>query len=139
MPLICRVRPNRRFPRTFKARDVGRIACAAVENGVSPQEIRIELRDCVPCAEDEDSRRILNEALAALQQSQSIIGVVVTLVSAIAAALVGVQLVGRFVPQARLALLVLRPAITRVEGFLGTIIARQAANDAVIAVLRRAA
>lgn len=139
MPLKCYVKPLRRFRRTFKARDVGRIACAAVADGVTPAEIRQEMRECVPCTEDERDNRLLREALAALEQSQSIIALVIVLVSAIASALVGVQLVGRFVPQARLALLVLRPAITRVQGFLGTVIARKAANDAIIAVLRRAA
>jgi hypothetical protein len=139
VPVKCFNKPNRRFPRTFKARDVGRIACAAVEDGVSPSEIRLEMQPCVPCAEDERDKRVLQQALAALQESQQIISLLVVAVSAVAATLAGVQLVGRFVPAARVALLVLRPAITRIEGFIGTVIARQAANDSVIAILRRAA
>lgn len=139
MPLKCFNKPLRRFPRTFTARAVGRIACRAVQQGVPPADIRTELGDCVPCSEDDQSKRLLQQAIAALQASQQQLELVVVAIGAIVAALAAVQLVGRFVPQARLALLVLRPAITRVEGFLGSIIARRAANDAVIAILRRAA
>lgn len=137
--LKCYYKPFRTFPRTFKARDVGRIACKAVAQGVPPADIRQELAECVPCAEDQQSKRLLQQALAAMQASNVQLELLVVAIGAVVAALASVQLVGRFVPQARLALLVLRPAVTRIEGFLGSIIARKAANDAVIAVLRRAA
>jgi len=139
VPLKCFNKPLRRFARHFSARDVGRIACTAVEQGVAPADIRTAMQDCVPCDQDENNKRLLDRAMEALAESQQQLAIVITLVGALVAAIAAVQLVGRFVPQARLALLVLRPAFSRVEGFLVTLIARKAANDAVIAILRRAA
>lgn len=60
MPRKCYYKPNRKTPRTFGAKDVGRVACAAVANGSSPEDIRKEVEKCIPleskeCEEAKDS------------------------------------------------------------------------------------
>lgn len=47
MPIVCIDRPNRTKVRTFSAKDVGRIACKAVEAGESPAEIVKQLEECL--------------------------------------------------------------------------------------------
>lgn len=135
----CYYKPFRRSRRTFDAKSAARAVCAALRVGTSPQEIRQEMSRCLTCSEDNQSQRLVQQAIQAVAASSSQLEVMITLIGALVAVIAAVQLVGRFVPQARLALLVLRPAFTRIEGFLGSIIARKAANDALIVVLRRAA
>lgn len=137
--LRCYYKPFRRTRRTWNAKSAARAVCRALQLGATKQEMRGEMARCLVCSEDDDQKRLLDRALEALAQSQQQLELVITLVGALIAVIAAVQLVGRFVPQARLALLVLRPAFTRVEGFLGSIIARKAANDALIAIIRRAA
>jgi hypothetical protein len=137
--LKCYYKPFRRTPRTFNAKAVARVVCAAIRDGTAPQEIRQEMSRCMACTEDEQSKRLIDQAVQAVAASSSQLELMITLIGALVAVIAAVQLVGRFVPQARLALLVLRPAFTRIEGFLGSIIARKAANDALIVILRRAA
>lgn len=48
MTIKCYNKPNRRTPRTFNAKDVGRIACAAIENGEDEKEIIARVAICIP-------------------------------------------------------------------------------------------
>lgn len=49
MPVICKYIPNRSAPRRFRASDVGRVACYALESGYTKQQIIDELRKrCMP-------------------------------------------------------------------------------------------
>lgn len=70
MPIKCTFKPNRKRVRTFTAKDVGRIACAAVQDGVSRRDIRLEIGKCIDDSEDECQKIrqlvpiILNAALA---------------------------------------------------------------------------
>ena len=59
----------RRPPRELKARDVGRMACAAVQNGESQKEIKREVDKCLPDVIDCDcelARQVLESTLAVL-------------------------------------------------------------------------
>lgn len=48
MATRCYNKPNRTRERTFTARDVGRIACAAVQDGVTRRDLQREIARCVP-------------------------------------------------------------------------------------------
>ena len=49
MPIVCKYIPNRSAKRTFKASDVGRVACYAKQAGATDEEIIAELkRRCMP-------------------------------------------------------------------------------------------
>lgn len=137
--LKCYYKPFRRVKRTFNAKSAARVVCAALADGATKQEIRQEMSRCLVCSEDDQQKRALDQAIEAVAASSSMLATMISLIGVMIAVIAAVQLVGRFVPQARLALLVLRPAFTRVEGFLGTIVARKAANDALLVALRRAA
>jgi len=43
MTIVCINRPNRTYPRRYTAKDVGRIACYAMDAGATQQEIISEL------------------------------------------------------------------------------------------------
>lgn len=47
MTVKCYNKPNRTRVRTFTAKDVGRIACAAIEDGVSEADIITALEECI--------------------------------------------------------------------------------------------
>jgi phage terminase Nu1 subunit (DNA packaging protein) len=69
MPKICRYVPNRKKLRVFTAKDVGRIACYALEDGADPAEMRHELQRCLPDDEEcecERAKRLLLIGLAVL-------------------------------------------------------------------------
>lgn len=53
MPRKCYNKPNRSAPRLFRAKDVGRVACAALENGESPAKIRAAVAECVGSQDEE--------------------------------------------------------------------------------------
>jgi hypothetical protein len=137
--LRCYYKPFRRVKRTFNAKSAARVVCAAIRDGATKAEIRQEMSRCLVCSEDDQQKRVLDQAMEAVAASSSMLATMISLIGALVAVIAAVRLVGRFVPQARLALLVLTPAFARIEGFLSTIIARKAANDALFIALRRAA
>jgi hypothetical protein len=66
MPRICRYVPVRRTLRVFTAKDVGRIACYALNDGADPAEMRHELQRCLPDDEECECERAKNLILIGL-------------------------------------------------------------------------
>lgn len=67
--MVRRCDMPRRPPRELKAKDVGRMACAAVANGESQKEIKKEVDKCLPDVVDCDcelARQVLESTLAVL-------------------------------------------------------------------------
>lgn len=139
MPLKCYIKPNRTFARGWTARAAGRAVCAALRNGYSPSELRLEFRECVPCTEDRRKSQQAEQALAALQASNRTFAVADLAVAAFELIARSVGRVARFVPAARPAGVILATIERSVGTVRGEIRAQRAANDAVIALLRQAA
>lgn len=139
MPLKCFIKPNRREPRRWTAEAAARAVCAAVNAGESQSEIRLLMRPCVECEEPRRKKKEQAVAQQALEQSQQVFAVADAAVAAFEIISRIVGRVARFVPQARPAGLLLL-AIERQLGVVrNEIRVQRAANDAVIALLRRAA
>ncbi len=78
MAVKCYIKPNRSKPRTFSAKDVGRITCAAVEDGVSQTSIREEVSKCVQVDKEcEEVRDKLKQAEAVIAISIVVLAVVI--------------------------------------------------------------
>jgi hypothetical protein len=137
--LKCYIKPNRTGPRHWTARAAARAVCAALAAGYSPSELRAEFAECVPCAEDKRKKAAQQAAQAALAASNQTLAIADGALIAFELISRWVGRVARFVPAARPAGI----ALGLVERSLGTvrgeILARRAANDAVIAILRLAA
>lgn len=83
-PLKSCERPNRRFARRFSAKDVARIYCKAVQQGVTHESIRKELEQrCKPRDTDCDCARLLSE----LKQAQMVAELALELVAVLVPAL----------------------------------------------------
>lgn len=137
--LKCYYKPNRRVPRRFDARSAARAVCAAVNAGTAPSEIRLAMQECVPCAEDRRRQRASAQAIDALLSSNTTLELFGVALQALQLGLRSVSFVARFVPAARPALLVLVPLERRLGAVLGQVRGQQAANDAVVRILRVAA
>ena len=139
MPLKCYIRPNRRARRGWTARAAARAVCAAVNDGVTPSEIRAEMADCVPCEDARRRQQQVAQAIAAMQASNTVMAIAEVVLQGLGPALRSIQLISRFVPQARLAGVALQPVVQRINVALTEVRVARAANDAAIRVLRLAA
>jgi hypothetical protein len=112
MPLVCRNRPNRSKPRVFTTRDAARIVCYLVERGVSEQEIKLELSECIDTGaeECERERQRVGQLESALREAAAQIETDLTIYAGVVAAVAIVAIVARFVPAARPAGLALAAA-----------------------------
>lgn len=113
--------------------------CAALNNGYPASQIRLEMRECVPCAEDSRRQRQQAVALQALQASQQVFAAADLVAAAFELLARSVGRVARFVPAARPAGLVLSAIERQVQNVRTQIRVQRAANDGVIASLRLAA
>lgn len=67
MPLKCYQKPNRTKVRTFTAKDVGRIACYAIDDGALKSDVRREVDKCLgPNEECEHAFSVLEVILKLL-------------------------------------------------------------------------
>ena len=146
MPLHCTIRPNRTHERHFNARAVARIYCKALSYGVRRVDIE---REVVKCSEPE--KRPSSEALEALMAAEQ------SLVQTDAIFEGEIEMLGRIntfvglvAALARFLVRIPNPAAKAVGGSvlvikelaesrLKTIVAQKAANDATLAIVRRAA
>lgn len=70
MPVVCRFKPNRTFPRKVTAKAVERFVCSALENGESRKSLEDAVAKCLGPATECDCDRIevrLQEVLRLLE------------------------------------------------------------------------
>lgn len=135
--LRCTLRPNRSERRGYTAKDVGRIACYALRDGATPQEILSELRECAPCSDDTEQKNALERAMEAIAENQRMI---VTVLAVAVAVLALMRFFGVFIALIPRALPIALPVIVqRITGMQSVLRAQRAANDSVFAIVQRAA
>lgn len=147
MPIRCVERPNRSHARTYKAKDVGRIYCIAIRNGIPKLEIEQEIKKCAEVGDDE-RRSQAAEALAvaeqAIEANNLVLGTEIEVLQRMLSMLNIVAALGRYIVRIPLApARVLGASAIALQELakarLGTIVAQRAANDAALVVVRRAA
>lgn len=137
--LKCRVVPTRSQPRRWTAKAVGRVACYALEAGVTRDELLEELSRCAPCREKREKRNEKRLEMA-LEANNGLLNDVEIVMTTLDLALDGFLLISRFVPQLRAVGIPVTLARRPIARLVTRIQAQKAANDEMYAqVLREAA
>lgn len=147
MPLKCFEKPNRERRRVWKAKNVAQVYCKALEGGESEAEIQKELQRCRqlrrrnPTSEAAEALAVAEQAL---EQNQTMINGDIDFLEQALAALRILAAIGRYLVRIPVA-----PArvlggtavvLTELGGQrLATLTVQKAANDAALAIVRRAA
>lgn len=79
MPTRCSYRPNRSLKRTFRPKDAGRVVCATIENGFSPDDVRAAIEKCLPEREAECDCEAIGQRLRRIEQLLIAISLIATL------------------------------------------------------------
>lgn len=146
MPLKCFQKPNRKEPRTWKAKNVGQVYCLALRGGVTRAELEAEIRKCVEPHRDPRSSEALEALLAAaraLEENNVMLDADAAFLERFQALslsmAVALRLIARFFRPAAV-LTVGLPALQKLATErIQQIVVRRAANDEAVRIARRAA